>query len=76
MSFINSVLKVFVGDKSKKDLKILQPIVDEVRAFDSQMESLTLDQLRSKTVEFKQKINENIKTFEDTIVKLKEEILT
>ena len=76
MSFINSVLKVFVGDKSKKDLKLLQPIVDEVRQFDSQMESLTLDQLRNKTAEFKLKISDGIKIFEDAIVKLKEEIET
>jgi preprotein translocase subunit SecA len=76
MSFIDSVLKVFIGDKSKKDLKLLQPIVDEVRHFDSQMESLTLDQLRGKTIEFKKKISDSIKTFEDTIVNLKEEIET
>jgi preprotein translocase subunit SecA len=76
MSFINSVLKVFVGDKSKKDLKLLQPIVDEVRLFDSKMESLTLDQLRGKTDEFKQKISDGTKIFQDAIVKLKVEIET
>ena len=46
MSLLNSVLKVFVGDKKKKDLKILQPIVDNVRAFDQEMETLSIDQLR------------------------------
>jgi len=76
MNFINSVLKVFVGDKTKKDLKLLQPIVNEVRSFDSQMESLTLDQLRNKTAEFKQKIKDNIKPFEDKISALNIEIET
>ena len=37
MSILNSVLKVFVGDKKKKDLKELQPIVTNVRSFESQM---------------------------------------
>ena len=37
MSLLNSVLKIFVGDKQKKDLKLLQPIVTEVMAFESEM---------------------------------------
>ena len=28
MSVLNSVIKLFVGDKQQKDLKILQPVVD------------------------------------------------
>ena len=32
MSFINSVLKVFVGDKSEKDVKSLQPLVKEIKS--------------------------------------------
>ncbi len=76
MSFINSVLKVFVGDKNKKDLKILQPIVDKVRAFDAEVEKLSLDQLRNKTIEFKQKIVDATKSLEDKIVELTKEIET
>ncbi|MCF6347878.1 MAG: preprotein translocase subunit SecA [Flavobacteriaceae bacterium] len=76
MSFINSVLKVFVGDKKKKDLKILQPIVDKVRAFDAEVEKLSLDQLRNKTIEFKQKIADVTKPFEDKIAELTTEIKT
>jgi len=76
MSFINSVLKVFVGDKNKKDLKILQPIVDKVRAFDNEMEKLSIDQLRGKTVEFKQKIADATESLEDKITELNQEIET
>jgi len=76
MSLINSVLKVFVGDKKKKDLKILQPIVDKVRAFDSDVEKLSLDQLRNKTLEFKQKIANVTKPFDDKISELNTEIET
>ncbi len=76
MSLLNSVLKVFVGDKSKKDLKELQPIVDAVRVFDSEMEGLSIDELRYKTIEFKQKIKDATQITEDKIIELKGEIET
>jgi preprotein translocase subunit SecA len=75
MSFLNSVLKAFVGDKKKKDLKLLQPIVEKVRSFDSEMTNLSLDELRDKTVFFKNKINESTKPFHDKIDDLKNEIV-
>ncbi|MCK5677426.1 MAG: preprotein translocase subunit SecA, partial [Flavobacteriaceae bacterium] len=74
MSFINSVLKVFVGDKKKKDLKLLQPIVADVKSFDDEMATLTLDQLRAKTVEFKNKIDSATKPVNDKIEQLESEI--
>lgn len=85
MSILDSVLKVFVGDKRKKDLKQLQPLVDDVRSFDDAMAKLSLDELRQKTAEFKEKIkvanadiNEKIaalkKEAEDTNIDRKEEI--
>ncbi|MCF6212493.1 MAG: preprotein translocase subunit SecA [Flavobacteriaceae bacterium] len=76
MSIINSVLKFFVGDKSKKDLKILQPIVDSVKTFESQISTLTLEQLRDKTNQFKQQIKESRKSFDDKIIALKADIET
>jgi preprotein translocase subunit SecA len=71
MSIINSVLKVFVGDKKKKDLKILQPIVDKVKSFETQISALSLDQLRAKTNQFKAQINEATKPFNEKIEALK-----
>jgi len=76
MSFINSVLKVFVGDKNKKDLKLLQPIVDGVRSFDNEMQALSLDQIRNKTLEFKQKIKEGTQDFVAKVDTLNQEIET
>ena len=73
MSFINSVLKALVGDKKKKDLKKLQPIVDKVKAFEPQLSKLSLDELRNKTEQFKQKIQEAIQPFQDKIAELKNE---
>lgn len=73
MSILNSVIKIFVGDKQQKDLKILQPIVEKVRSFESGLSLLSHDELRNKTVEFKQKIAEATKTFNDQIVALEKE---
>ncbi len=76
MSFLNSVLKVFVGDKSKQDVKALMPIVEKVKSFESQIESLSHDELRAKTLEFKSKIADARKSTEDEIAKLLEEANT
>ena len=74
MSFLNSVLKAFVGDKSQKDVKQLQPMVDKIRSFEAQLEGLSHDALRAKTLEFKAKIKEDRKALDDQIEALKEEV--
>jgi len=56
MSFLDSVLKVFVGDKSKKDVKEIQPIVEKIKALEKEFEALSIDELREKTVTFRKKI--------------------
>jgi len=76
MSFLNSVLKAFVGDKKKKDLKLLQPLVDKVRSFDKDMSILSIDELRDKTSTFKKAIADAIQPFEDQIEVLNKEIET
>jgi preprotein translocase subunit SecA len=73
MSILNSVIKIFVGDKQQKDLKILQPIVKKVTAFNSSLSELTNDELRAKTAEFKQRIAERTNTFSDQIIALEQE---
>ncbi len=74
MSFINSVLKVFVGDKSEKDVKALQPLVKEIKSFEQQLEGLSHDELRQKTVAFKQRIADNCKEINEKIAALQEEV--
>ena len=73
MSILNSVLKVFVGDKSKQDVKAILPIVNQIKSFESQLERLSHDELRAKTLEFKSKIADARKSIEDQIIKLQEE---
>ncbi|OEK08827.1 preprotein translocase subunit SecA [Flavivirga aquatica] len=73
MSFLNSVLKVFVGDKSKQDVKAITPIVNKIKALESAIANLSHDELRAKTTEFKATIAEAIKPINDNIAKLLEE---
>lgn len=73
MSVLNSVIKLFVGDKQQKDLKKLQPIVDSVTKFKDEMAKLSHDELRGKTLEFKNKIKEATKAFDDRIEALEAE---
>jgi preprotein translocase subunit SecA len=56
MGLLDSVLKVFIGDKSKKDLKEIQPIVNKILKFEPEFEKISIDELRHKTVEFKERI--------------------
>ncbi|QTE23568.1 preprotein translocase subunit SecA [Polaribacter cellanae] len=76
MSILNSVIKLFVGDKQEKDLKSLQPIVENVRKFEAEFSKLSNDQLRAKTIEFKGRIQEATKPFNNKIAVLEEEAKT
>ncbi len=58
MSFINSILKVFVGDKSQKDVKALQPYLTKIKTFESVLAALSHDDLRARTAFFKNKIKQ------------------
>ncbi|HKL36665.1 MAG TPA: preprotein translocase subunit SecA [Salegentibacter sp.] len=73
MSFLNSVLKVFVGDKSKKDVKEIQPIVEKIKALEGEFEALSIDELRAKTTSFKAKIAEALKDINKQIEELEAE---
>ena len=75
MSILNSVIKLFVGDKQQKDLKILQPVVDDVNTFETAFSKLSNDALRAKTTEFKTRIKTATKEFDDTVAALEEEAI-
>ena len=75
MSILNSVIKLFVGDKQQKDLKILQPVVDDVNKFETAFSILSNDALRAKTTEFKTRIKTATKEFDDTVTALEKEAI-
>ena len=74
MSFLNSILKTFVGDKTKKDLSQITPLVTEINSHQKNLESLSHDELRFKTIIFKEEIAEERKSFDLNILKLLEEV--
>ncbi|MCM4168802.1 Protein translocase subunit SecA [Arenibacter antarcticus] len=74
MNFLNSIIKAFVGDKSQKDVKNLQPIVDQVKSFESELEKLSHDELREKTNYFRIKIKEASKVNQEQVNKLMDEV--
>lgn len=74
MSLINSILKVFVGDKSQKDIKAIQPYITKIKTFEPALQALSNDELRAKTAAFKEIIKEGRKTQDEKIAKLLQEI--
>ncbi|GAL89462.1 preprotein translocase subunit SecA [Jejuia pallidilutea] len=73
MGLLDSVLKVFVGDKSKQDVKAITPLVDKIKTFESALEALSHDELRGKTTEFKAKIAEANAAINEQITNLLED---
>ncbi len=58
MSFINSIIRTFVGDKSQKDVKALQGTLTKIKSHESALEALSHDELRARTADFKNRIQE------------------
>ena len=74
MSFLNSILKTFVGDKTKKDLSKITPLIAEINQHQNSFEKLSHDDLRQKTAAFKQQIAEARNNFDATIEQLQKDV--
>ena len=68
MSFLS---KLF-GTKADRDMKELKPYLAKTLAAYETIKDLSNDELRHKTVEFKQRIAETVKEEEDRIAEIKE----
>jgi preprotein translocase subunit SecA len=60
------ILKKVFGSYSEKEVKRIIPIVDKIESFDDKMKALTDDELKAKTQEFKDRL-ENNETLEDIL---------
>ncbi len=74
MSFLNSILKLFIGDKAKKDVKSILPIVKEIKSLEKEISKLSNDELRNQTKKFKLEIEESISETKNKIDELKESV--
>ena len=54
------ISKIFGGSKSEKDVKKIEPYVAKINDFFAAYQSLSNDQLRNKTQEFRQRIKEHL----------------
>ncbi|MDI6401245.1 preprotein translocase subunit SecA [Balneolaceae bacterium ANBcel3] len=63
-----------MGSKSERDIKKIQPVVDEIKSYEEEMRKLTDDELKGKTEEFKQLIQEATAPTQQKIDELKEEL--
>ncbi|MCH2225907.1 MAG: preprotein translocase subunit SecA, partial [Crocinitomicaceae bacterium] len=66
-----SILKKLFGDKSSKDRKAYQPAIDQANEMFAKLQSLSDDELRGKTAEFKRIISEGTSDLEVELETLK-----
>ena len=69
----NLIGKLLGGNKSEKDVAKITPTVQKINQFFSQYQSLTNNELRNKTNEFKQRIKEHLKEIDAEIAAKKTE---
>jgi len=73
MGLIDFLSKVF-GNKASRDLKAIQPLVEEVKAIYPQIQALSHDELRAKTQEIKRQVQESPADLRQQIAELKAKI--
>ena len=56
MSILNNIIKTFVGDKAKQDLKKITPLILKINTAQEELKKLSDDALRKKTSDFKEQI--------------------
>jgi len=64
--------KIF-GSKSERDIKHIQPLVEKIKAEYAKLETLTNDELRAKTADFKKRIADYLADIDAEVAALKAE---
>ncbi len=67
----NNILKALFGDKSSRDMKAIQPLVEEVKAIYPGIEKLSNDELRERSQQIRREVQESAKEQKAEIEKLK-----
>ncbi len=71
---LSNILKKVFGDKNKKAVKDLWPIVDKVNEEYKKLENLSDDELREITAQFKNRLQEETKELREEIEAIKEKL--
>ena len=70
----NKILQSLFGNKSTRDMKLIQPIVEKIKAEYPKMQALSNDELRAKTKELQKYVQEYAKEEKAKIAELKAKI--
>ena len=70
----NKILKSLFGDKSSRDMKLIQPLVEKVKAVSPKVEALDNDALRQRTKELQQQVQSSATEQKNRIAELKAKI--
>ena len=67
----NKILKSLFGDKSSRDMKLIQPLVEKAKAFTPQVEAMSNDELRQRTKELQKQVQSSATEQKAKIAELK-----
>ena len=68
---LTKILTSLFGNKSTRDMKLIQPLVEKVKAAYPEIQKLDNDQLRQRTKDIQRQVQESAKTQKDEIERLK-----
>ena len=71
---LNKILQSLFGNKSTRDMKLIQPLVEKVKATYDEIKALSNDQLRAKTKEIQAHVQNAAKEQKEKIAELKAKI--
>ena len=67
----NRFMKSLFGDKSTRDMKLIQPLVEEVKKAYPAIQALSNDELRAKTKEIQKYVQDSAREQREKIAELK-----
>ena len=67
----NKILRSLFGDKSSRDMKLIQPLVEQVKAVYPEVQKLDNDQLRQRTKDIQQQVQQSAQKEKAEIERLK-----
>ena len=70
----NKFLKSIFGDKSSRDMKLIQPLVEKVKEVYPEIKKLSNDELRAKTKEIQKYVQDAAVPYQEKIKELKDKI--
>lgn len=65
--FVNKALSLILGDKSSKDIKLVKPIVEQIKGAYPPLQKISNDELRAKTAFFQGRIAEHLASIDAEI---------